>query len=301
MSQDVIPEDSLSLISFNSNFAEFVDRTFKIKGMSATAGAGAAVLFLALMSFFIASLIVRDPGSAFENIFGFVMALFILSWGAFFWKIHLRHDLFSYTHYPVRFCRNEGNIHFFRHNGPGGVVTVPWGSDSVYFHIGHGAQNKNLRDLRCHILDEHGWISGTYTVGHSTDDELRVREQWEFIRRYMELGPERAVDHPLDGVITLSVKPSWRNCYMWVCFAMGTNLFPLRHALFPIYGLLTLTRWLTFKTCKEPVWPKEVQAGCAIQPNDLHHWPEPEYIGQFANRKDVYDRAVERSRLRKRR
>ncbi|MFC3278943.1 DUF6708 domain-containing protein [Xanthomonas fragariae] len=300
MSQDVIPEDSLSLISFNSNFAEFVDRTFKIKGMSATAGAGAAVLFLALMSFFIASLIVRDPGSAFENIFGFVMALFILSWGAFFGKF-ISAMIFFLIHTIQCASAEMKAIFIFSTQRPWGVVTVPWGSDSVYFHIGHGAQNKNLRDLRCHILDEHGWISGTYTVGHSTDDELRVREQWEFIRRYMELGPERAVDHPLDGVITLSVKPSWRNCYMWVCFAMGTNLFPLRHALFPIYGLLTLTRWLTFKTCKEPVWPKEVQAGCAIQPNDLHHWPEPEYIGQFANRKDVYDRAVERSRLRKRR
>lgn len=301
--QDVIPEDGVGLIHFNSTWMEFVDRGFKIKGSSATL----AFLFceLILLGTFFGGIFL-----AFRSTQEFSLATyFILTAGEgaflflayFVWRNLLRFDLFAYTHNPIRFNRKTGKIHVFRHNGPGGVLSVPWGDPSLYFHIGHGMQNKVLRDLRCHVLDASQSVRDTFTVGHSTDEDLRIREQWEFIRRYMEQGPAHVVDDPLDGVITLSLKPSWKNCYMWVCFSMGQSLFPLRHVLFPLYGALTLTRWLTFRTCKEPVWPADIQAEGAMEPGDLHHWPEPEFMGAFAEDDAIYQRALRRNELRKQR
>ena len=299
--QDVIPEDGVGLTHFNSTCMEFVDRGFKIKGMSATLAFGLFSLLCIGIYGYLVHLFFQQRGedSLGEGIFVNILQLGFLLFPLGIWKYFLRFDLFAYTHNPVRFNRKTGKVHVFRHNGPGGVLTVPWGDPSLYFHIGRGAQNKALRDLRCHVLDSSRTVLDTFTVGHSTDEDLRIVEQWEFIRRYMEQGPAHVVDDPLDGVITLSLKSSWKNCYMWVCFALGQSLFPMRHVLFPLYGALTLTRWLSFKTCKEPVWPTDIQAEGAMEPADPHHWPEPEFMGAFAEDDAIYQRAVRRNELRK--
>ncbi len=216
-----------------------------------------------------------------------------------FWTLHLRKDLFQYTHYPVRFNRITRKIYFFCHNGPGGVVVVPWGSPYAFFHIGRGGQDPSLRDLRCHLLDRHRQVQQTFTIGHFWNHDDDIREQWALICRYMKDGPEHCFDDPLDRVITLSPKGTLRNCWMLVCLMMGTTLFPLRYTLmFPIYGALTLSRWLTFKTCRAPVFPPELEAECAIAPGDPYALPEPRFMAEFASDPAIYARALQRHRER---
>ncbi|WP_343126179.1 hypothetical protein [Xanthomonas oryzae] len=36
-----------------------------------------------------------------------------------------------------------------------------------------------------------------------------------------------------------------------------------------------------FKSCKQPVFPPEVEAECQVEPNDPHIWPIPNSIGEF--------------------
>ncbi|HBS61708.1 MAG TPA: hypothetical protein DEB32_03045 [Stenotrophomonas sp.] len=106
-------------------------------------------------------------------------------------------------------------------------------------------------------------------------------------------------DDPLDRVITLSPKGTLRNCWMLVCLMMGTTLFPLRYTLmFPIYGALTLSRWITFKTCRAPVFPPELEAECAIAPDDPYALPEPRFMADFASDPAIYARALQRHRER---
>lgn len=218
-----------------------------------------------------------------------------------FWWIHLRNDLFQYTHYPVRFNRKTRKVYFFRHNGPDGTVTLPWGDPNVYFHIGRGEQNKDLRDLRCHVLDRNRQVQQTFTVGHFWDHENRVREEWELIRRYMEDGPDKCFDHPADRMIALSTRMTWRNSWLMVCLMMGTTLYPLRwNLLFPLYGALTLSRWLTMKSCRAPVFPPEVEAECAIEPADPYQLPEPSFMAEFADSRATDARSAQRHRERQR-
>ena len=174
-------------------------------------------------------------------------------------------------------------------------MVLPWGDPSVYFHIGRGTQNKDLFDLRCHVLDRNRQVQQTFTVGHFWDHENHIREEWELIRRYMEDGPDRCFDHPADRMIALSTHVTWRNCWLMVCLMMGTTFYPLRwNLMFPIYGVLTLSRWLTMKSCRAPVFPPEVEAECAIEPGDPYVLPEPSFMAEFATTRETDERSAQR-------
>ncbi|MGA6537207.1 DUF6708 domain-containing protein [Stenotrophomonas sp. NPDC101269] len=294
------PDDSLGLVRFNSTFMEFVDRTFKIKGMAATL---CAMVVSSINIFGLSALVVKAHGMSGglmqEAIPVGIVALAVFGAQALIWTVHFRCDVFQYTHYPVRFNRVTRRIYFFRHNGPDGVVVVPWGSPYAFFHIGRGGQDPSLRDLRCHLLDRHRQVQQTFTIGHFWNHDDDIREQWALICRYMKDGPEHCFDDPLDRVITLSPKSTLRNCWMLVCLMMGTTLFPLRYTLmFPIYGALTLSRWITFKTCRAPVFPPELEAECAIAPDDPYALPEPRFMAEFASDPAIYARALQRHRER---
>lgn len=292
-----IPDDALGLIACNSTYIEFVNRTFKVKGMAATLMSVCFMVAAISVGIWTVHALLRSLAD--DHVLTALMVVVITTCScgpcAFLWFIHLRKDLFQYTHYPVRFNRITRKIYFFRHNGPGGVVVVPWGSPFAFFHIGRGGQDPNLRDLRCHLLDRNRQVQQTFTIGHFWDHDQDIREEWALICRYMQDGPEACFDDPLDRVITLSTRPTLRNHWMLVCLMMGTNLFPLRHnLLFPFYGALTLSRWLTFKTCKAPVFPPEIEAECAIAPDDPYALPEPRFMAEFASDPAIYERARKR-------
>lgn len=301
VSEGVIPGDSTSLISLNSTYADFVDRTFSMKGFAPTLVAGAlSVFFVVTAICAIASILPANPSMA-----EFFAAIFLLSITSglvyFFWNLVLRHDFFSYRYYPVRFNRLTRKVHIFRSNLSGGEVIVPWGSDALFFHVGRGSQNSVLRDLRCHILDKNGIIIETFTVGIFHDDPGRVRERWEFIKRYMEWGAQRAVSHDADKVITLSVRNTLVNAYRWTCFLLGKSLFPFRYFFFPLYWTLALTRWVVMLTCAVPRFSSATEAESRFDPNDADRWDEPDYIDQFGDRPDVVARARELYRERQQR
>ncbi|WP_411852530.1 DUF6708 domain-containing protein [Stenotrophomonas sp. LGBM10] len=291
-----VPDDAFGMISFNSTVLEFTDRTFKVKGMAATMNLSTcSIAFFAFLVWISIDFIQMDDGLVESMLSILMIGVPLVGFPLYFWHVHLRKDLFQYTHYPVRFNRITRKIYFFRHNGPGGVVVVPWGSPYAFFHIGRVGQDPSLRDLRCHLLDRHRQVQQTFTIGHFWNHDDDIREQWALICRYMKDGPEQCFDDPLDRVITLSPKGTLRNCWMLVCLMMGTTLFPLRYTLmFPIYGALTLSRWLTFKTCRAPVFPPELEAECAAAPDDPHALPEPRFMAEFASDPAIYARALQR-------
>jgi len=294
-----------ALIEINSTYADFIDRRYRLRGMVATtSGLVGGVMLLTICA-------VVFPLSIAEYFQGILDPLFLaivipgctaITCGGIwaFWHYQLRHDLFTYTHYPIRFNRKTRKVHVFRHNGPGGVLTVPF--DEVFWHVGTGLQHTFLRDVRGHVMDGNR-IRDTFTVGHYFDDTQpeRVAGLWEFIRRYMDEGPDAVAEHPLDRCIDLSMTPSWTNCYLWAAASMGGNFQSLRSVLFflyyPIVGLLTLGRWLTLNSCKSPQWPAEIEAESQVASDDPHRWEEPTTLWEFANRPGM--EARERERLRR--
>ncbi|MEZ0470326.1 DUF6708 domain-containing protein [Luteimonas salinilitoris] len=301
----VRPDPYDGLIHFNSTYADFIDRSFRLRGMANTAFGlfGTAlllgILFYTVIFFFPKNYRDGVIDEAFLLISSGIMSVLILGSVYIFWRFHFRKDLFACTHYPIRFNRKTGNVHVFRHNGPGGVLTVPWGE--AFWHVGRGYQQKFLCDVRGHVL-EGDMVRDTFAVGHYFDDSRmsRIQSIWEFIRRYMEEGPETVAEHPLDRLIHESTKPTLKNCFIHVYASMGPNFIALRYFLFflffPSVWVLTLTRWLVLNSCKEPMWPPEVEMESRIEPGDPHRWEEPSYINEFANRPGVFERYEERMR-----
>lgn len=299
----VQPYTFSSLIHFNSTYADFVDRSFRLRGMANTAFGGWVALALLVFSIWFCAYMLFDlmrgneiwANLVFLTIY--IVAMPIFYW--FIWKKHLSKDLFAYTHYPIRFNRKTRKVHVFRDNSQGGVLTVPW--DEVFWHIGRGYEQRFLCDVRGHVM-EGDMVRDTFAVGHYFDDGRmdRIQSIWEFIRRYMDERPDAVAEHPLDRMIHESPKPTLKNCFIHAYTSMGPGFTSLRFVLFflfyPIVGALTLTRWLVLKTCKEPVWPPEIEAESRIESGDPHRWEEPSYMAEFADRPGVMERHEERMR-----
>ncbi|RBD14119.1 hypothetical protein BRM22_22035, partial [Xanthomonas oryzae pv. oryzae] len=269
----IFPAQRLALVSINSIFIDWIDRRFLYRGML-----GMSLMFLCLLGFFAFSVLCAikmlngDGG-----VFGVVSLLPLIGCLALY-GLFLKHEFFCHVYYPIRFNRKTRKIYVFREKRDGGLLIVPW--DKVFFHIGRGNDMKFLRDIRGEILDG-DIVKDTFALGHCAERDEPVKEMWEFIRRYMEEGPEAVAEHPLDKYVELSVAPTWKNCLISaVGFTNATTPFK-RVLLFPFIGTFTVVRWLVFKSCKQPVFPPEVEAECQVEPNDPHIWPIPNSIGEF--------------------
>ncbi|AXM40901.1 DUF6708 domain-containing protein [Xanthomonas oryzae] len=265
----------LSLISINSTYIDWIDRRFLYRGML-----NMSIVFIGVIGFLIFSLVclfkMFEGG---RTVLAFAtVAAFSAFMGFLLYSLLLKNEFFRYVYYPIRFNRKTRKIYVFREKRDGGLLIVPW--EEVFFHIGRGTDMKFLRDIRGEILDG-DIVKDTFALGHCAERDEPVKEMWEFIRRYMEEGPEAVAEHPLDKYVELSVAPTWKNCLISaVGFTNATTPFK-RVLLFPFIGTFTVVRWLVFKSCKQPVFPPEVEAECQVEPNDPHIWPIPNSIGEF--------------------
>ncbi|WP_147310515.1 DUF6708 domain-containing protein [Cupriavidus phytorum] len=278
-----LPPNDHGVLRVNSTFVEYMDRFFLERGWAAMGGAPFVAMGLTF-AWLIASTMYtpqddgmpRDPSFITADwIFFVVWLLFALCVIKFIWL----KDFFRYTHYPIRFNRKNGTIYVFRHNGPGGVLTVPW--DKAHFFIGRsspamGGQSIFTFDLHCNVLDEQRMVRDTFAVGmDGSSSRGAVLEHWEMVRRYMEEGPQSLPFPPL--ALTVSTETTLRN--MVITQVSGQFSGFLSILMLPITLPWALFRYLAMKTCKRPIWPADIEAACAIDPNDPFILDEPRYAG----------------------
>ncbi|QSQ43064.1 hypothetical protein ISN35_19265 [Xanthomonas translucens pv. undulosa] len=271
----LVPAQRLGLISINSKFIDWIDRRFLYRGML-----NMSVVFIGLIgflafAFFCFSRMAEGGRGALA--IG-VMGLMSLMASLIFYVVFLKNEFFRFVYYPIRFNRKTRKVYVFREKRDGGLLIVPW--DEVFFHIGRGTDMKFLRDIRGEILDG-TIVKDTFALGHCAERDEPVKEMWEFIRRYMEEGPEAVAEHPLDKYVELSVAPTWKNCLISAVGFTNADTPFKRVLLSPFIGTFTVVRWLVFKSCKQPVFPPEVEAECTVEPNDPNIWPVPTSIGEF--------------------
>ncbi|MCE4373922.1 hypothetical protein LYZ82_23835 [Xanthomonas hortorum pv. hederae] len=272
---NIIPSQRLGLISINSTFIDWIDRRFLYRGMLNMSLVFMVVLgFVAFSIFCVLRMMDEDSNTA---AFG-IASLIPLFAGLGLYVLFLRHEFFCFVYYPIRFNRKTRKVYVFREKRDGGLLIVPW--EDVFFHIGRGTDMKFLRDIRGEILDG-TIVKDTFALGHCAERDEPVKEMWEFIRRYMEEGPEAVAEHPMDKYVELSVAPTWKNCLISAVGFTNADTPFKRVLLSPFICTFTLVRWLVFKSCKQPVFPPEVEAECTVEPNDPNIWPVPTSIGEF--------------------
>ena len=269
------PWGARSVIKMNSTYLECVDKFFEDKGVMSTVG------LYSMGAFIIAGIILifptindlpdHTPEKKTEALYFIAFMAFIVTAVVTSSCFFLRKEFFRLTHYPIRFNRKNRMVYVFLLNGT--VMAESW--DKLFFTegecggrlIGYG----EIRDVRVHRLAEDGeTVLDTFALPEFSDVSYTYRFAfWEFVRRYMEEGPEKLMCRvPMINDVAdrrETFLAGWNRHHI----AAVTNTSLWFACLFsPLTFLFATSRWLAVRTCKIPVWPTEVEAACQVDPKD---------------------------------
>jgi hypothetical protein len=271
------PRNLSSVITMNSTYLEAVDKGFGWRG--AVTALAMLLQLLCLAGLLCLGGAVRAFATTEEPAFllaiglGATVLLVYVGWCLV--RV-LRTESFGFTHFPIRFNRKTRMVYVFRINGS--VLSIPW--DHVYFTQRHMRENgefevlgnvlapDNMTVRESFPLSYLGWLDATVMArGHGAYRDL-VCGHWEFIRRYMEDGP-----HTLQGQVQFcmpvdgrreSVKRSVHRVFANIS---GAPVL-LYLMLWPQCAVVSLFRLFAMRTSKVPLWPKEIDAACMVEPGD---------------------------------
>jgi len=191
-------------------------------------------------------------------------------------------ECFRYTHYPTRFNRKTRMVHVFRPNGS--VSSIPW--DKVYFTLGY--QGAGYWEVIGHVLSEDGkMVLDTFPLStrEIRNPDTLLYQHWEFVRRYMEEGPEKLVDQ-VGIVMPIDNK---KETYLIGCKRLFAPIPVLAWPIvFPALFCCTIGRWIAMRTCKLPRWPQYVIDESTIDPDDPYIRDE-DHLGDFETMKRMSD------------
>lgn len=277
------PHYQLSVIKMNSTFLESVDKWFAWKGL--ITAVSLFIIFLFAHGFVALGF---DTGPTpwgemsadekIEQVFFssviFLISFLLIALGT--WA--LRKESFSYTHLPIRFNFKTKMVHVFRADGS--VLSAPWGE--IFFTLGH-LPFMNDWEVRGHILEpDNITIRESFALSYSGSispadiaakaDSISsadfVRAHWEFVRRYMEDGPQ-SVSSQVQFCMPIDKKKESVRISLERTFANISGApIPIFIMLIPYCTIAFLFRLIAVRTSKIPVWPDEIEASSKVEPDD---------------------------------
>jgi len=265
------PWFQLTVIRMNSTYLECVDRYFNLKG----ALSAYIIPSLFLIFWFFAYIFSTAPAkysalsaSKQNELILAIAALLLMATPLVVFMIWaLRLECFRFTHYPMRFNRKTRMVHVFRPNGA--VLSVPW--DKVFFTLMYHSLGN--WEVVGHLLSEDGQtVLDTFplsmrSIRDDDNPDTLLYQQWEFVRQYMENGPEKLYNQVSIVMAVADKKETFLTGCKRIFANFGTN--PLALLLVsPILLCVSIGRWIAMRTCKIPRWPDEIEAECQIEPGD---------------------------------
>jgi len=176
-------------------------------------------------------------------------------------------EWFRYTHYPIRLNRKTRMIYGFRNDGT--VLAASW--DEVHFALRIKKQVAGLTILGIGglVLKDPQTVSEIFSFGYDSINRDYCLRHWEFIRRYMEEGPQSVIH--ADGVgLYLPIADKRETLWQgWVELVSNDAWNPImKWLMLPFHVLFFVGRLVHRATSKVPLWPADVEAACAIEPGD---------------------------------
>lgn len=279
---EIDPADQLSVIRLNSTFLETVDKWYELRGFTTAFAITVLLIFFPALGVLVVDYVLKALGKlptrlGVNTLVGALVCFFIclclIGWST---SLLLRKESFAHTHYPIRYNRATGMVHYFRRNGE--IRSVPW--RDVFFTVAYAS---SFWGIRGHVLgDDKITVIDTFGVGPPGSITSQVpdpatgqyefpdgvRAHWEFIRRYMEEGPEQAHQMVRFCMPVADRKETPRTAFKRV-FANFAGDNPISLILVSPFCLwVILGRLFATATSKIPRWPAEIEAACAIDPND---------------------------------
>ncbi|MFC7421848.1 DUF6708 domain-containing protein [Iodobacter arcticus] len=261
----VQPAHQLSAIKINSQFIELVDKYFMWKGF--------LTIFTTCAIFLSIYMILGTLIAGYTREGGLSGALWIISFVFLlgvpficFFISKLKKEAFAYTHYPVRLNRQTRMVHVFRIDGT--VLSVPW--DEVFFCI--ASAGKGNWEIQGHILGkDKKTVFDTFAfmlVTSSKAGNAVLKNYWEFVRRYMEEGPESVIEGITAYLPISDQRETFKAAFLRMHFTVGAMPIILQIPLLLVYLIIYPARWFAMRTSKIPMWPKEIEDQCPVEEND---------------------------------
>jgi hypothetical protein len=270
------PHASGRIIRVNSTYLELVDGIYPNRGMMSSFGIFSMGLFtyaLLAIAYSVIFLSYLNPDWDHQDEFtmlGFMIPLVVLLLLLIAGTIAFNRTIgewFRYTHYPMRFNRENRMVYVFR--GDGTVLEASW--DDVYFTLRVNSQAFGVRTLGiCGlVLKDPQTVEEMFVFGYASSSREYCLRHWEFIRRYMEEGPRAVMAAPglkyclpiadkretlYEGWLALVSRDAWNPLFKWL--------------MLPFHVLFFIGRLVCRVTSKVPLWPADVEAACAIAPGD---------------------------------
>ncbi|EJD6046890.1 DUF6708 domain-containing protein [Providencia rettgeri] len=262
--EEVIPD--LTVIQINSHYLELVDKFYSGRGyMSFLSLCCSLACFGGVLWLIIQTFLLSDY--SFIRILAILFVSLILLPLSGFMVYLLKTEWFAWTHYPIRFDRKNQLVHI--HRTDGSVFTVPW--QDIFFTTGLNYQKSIRNDyyISGHILADDGiTIIDTFCLPLSHPKLHAVMSHWEFVRRYMEEGPQDLIQQ-IDFCLPIDKKKERYSFTFFYLMSLYKGapilLFPL---FIPLAFIFSIPRYIGILTSRRPVWPESIQAQCPIDKDD---------------------------------
>jgi hypothetical protein len=186
--------------------------------------------------------------------------------------IHLtRLEMLTSRHLLIRFNRITQQVHLHRPSYCGGIVTFPWkttGSTGLY------PEDDSLSvGMRLGLIWHPSRTSLPHIeialLGKQGQGGSELRDEWEFIRRYMEEGPH-AVPRPRLSTQLPSPIQAFSAQFEGLgrFFRNSSWLFKLVMLMvWPAFVIIGSAHWISLLLCWRPRWPKVIrEAGLPGKP-----------------------------------
>jgi len=176
-------------------------------------------------------------------------------------------EMFRWTHYPIVLDRKHRLVHVFRLDGS--VLTAPW--DKIFFTLGRGrgAFGWLNWDIRGLILEDDGvTVKETFAFCIVTSRIENAHSHWEFLRRYMEEGPQAVLAAVLFCMPVDGRRESFAFCKERI-FANDAQSPAFMYLLMaPFNYVHAALRWAVMRTSRIPAFPPEIEAALQPEPGD---------------------------------
>ncbi|WP_264313269.1 DUF6708 domain-containing protein [Pseudomonas putida] len=182
-----------------------------------------------------------------------------------------RLEMLTSRHLLIRFNRKTQQVHLHRPSYCGGIVTFPWkttGSTGIYPEDDSLSVGMRLglvwHPSRTGLPHMEMALLGKQGQGGS-----ELRDEWEFIRRYMEEGPH-AVPRPRLSTQLPSPIQAFSAQFEGLgrFFRKSSWLFKLAMLMvWPAFVIIGTAHWVSLLLCWRPRWPKVIrEAGMPGKP-----------------------------------
>ena len=269
--------------AFNENYLEMrcggMEEKRGVITMMSVGGVGVTLFMWAKLTFGLTYLNIMN-GAQFGLILllnNLIMLLIGVTIIYFYFKYGFRFtrlEMLTSRHLLVRFNRKTQQVHLHRPKSSGGIVTFPW--KSTRSTATYPADDHLSLGMRLGLLwhPSHTGLPHLEMalVGKQGQGGSELRDEWEFIRRYMEEGPA-SVPRPRLSTHLPSPLQAFSAQFEGIGRFIRRSGWVMRVAMVmisPAFLIIGTAHWLSLLLCWKPRWPKVIrQAGQPGKPTPL--------------------------------